>query len=210
MTDTPDNSNHKRAYDVTVEKIARVYAEATLNAAEAESVQDHLIDELRELVSGVLDRYPAVEKMFAAELISRDEKRAIIDRVFAGRMSKMALGLLQVLAQHHRLSILRQVVESACLLWEQRSGHTRVEVQFASEPEPALKQEIAQALRTTLGAKLVITTTVDPELIAGFVVRVGDKLYDASARTGFERARQAMIARAYEAIQSRPQEFMES
>ena len=64
-------------------------------------------------------------------------------------------------------------------------------------------------MKQSLGAEPVITTVINPDLIAGFVVRVGDRVYDASARTSFERARTAMVARAVEAIQSRPEQFME-
>jgi len=209
MPETPDNSAHKHAYDVTIEKIARVYAEAVLGAAEAKGSLDVLMDELAELVSGALDKNPKFEDLLATELISQDEKQEMLDRVFSGKLSETTLGLLHVLAQHNRLSILRDVIQSTISLWQQRCGHVAVEVQFACEPDQALRQEIAKALQTTLGADPQISTSVDPELLAGFVVRVGDKVYDASVRSGLERARQEMVARAYEAIQKRPEQFMQ-
>ncbi len=209
MPEAPNNSAHKRAFDVTVEKIARVYAEAVLGAAEAKGNPDDLMEELSELVSGVLDRNPQFESLLATELISQDEKQEMLGRVFAGKLSETALGLLHVLAQHDRLSILRDVVQTTFSLWQQRRGHVAVEVQFASEPDEALRQEIVKSLQLTLGADPQISTSVAPELLAGFVVRVGDKVYDASTRTSLEKARRNMIDRAYEAIQSRPRQFMQ-
>ena len=56
----------------------------------------------------------------------------------------------------------------------------------------------------------MVHTVIDPDLIAGFVVRVGDQVYDASARTSLEQARTAMIANAVKAIQSSPDQFVEN
>ena len=172
MTQAPDNSRQKQAIDVAVEQLARVYAKAALDAAGAKGTAKSLVEELSELASGVLDRYPRFEALFGTELISQEEKQAILERTFSGRMTDGTLGLLQVLARHHRLDILRDVIHSVQALWELRSGRIRVEVQFAVQPAPALRQEVAATLKNLLGAEPVLTATVDPDLIAGFVVRV--------------------------------------
>jgi F-type H+-transporting ATPase subunit delta len=208
MNETPEQGSLRQAHDVTVEKIARVYAEAVLGAAEKAGVSALLVDELDELVTGVLDRFPKMESLLATELVSEEQKRAIIDRVFSGRISKTTLGLLQILAQHGRLGILRSVAHMARHLWQARSGRVEIEVKYASAPEQALQLEVATALRSVLGGEPAITTTVDAELIAGFEVRVEDIVYDASARSRLERARQEMIERAHEAIQTRRGSFI--
>jgi F-type H+-transporting ATPase subunit delta len=71
----------------------------------------------------------------------------------------------------------------------------------------ALQSEVTTALRTSLAAEPVVSIYVDPSLIAGFVVKVGDTVYDGSIRTRFERARKAMIERAIADIESHPEKF---
>lgn len=208
MTKAAENTQQKQAIDVTVEQLARVYAKAALGAAEAKGTAKNLVEELSELASGVLDRYPRFEALFSTELISQEEKQAILDRTFSGRMTDSGLGLLQVLARHGRLAILRDVIRSVLALWEQQSGRVRVEVQFAVKPAEELQQEVADTLKSLLGAEPILTATVDPDLIAGFVVRVGDEVYDGSARNSLERVRQAMIDRAREAIGQQPDQFV--
>ena len=208
MTKAPENTQQKQTIDVEVEQLARVYAKAALNAAEAKGIAQSLVEELSELVSGVLDRYPRFEALFGTELISKEDKQAILERTFSGRMTDSALGLLQVLARHNRLDILRDVIHSVLALWEQQCGRIRVEVQFAVKPAAALRQEVAATLKDLLGAEPVLSATVDPDLIAGFVVRVGDKVYDGSVRSSLERARQAMMDRAREAIGQHPDQFL--
>ena len=197
-------------FDVDVEKLARVYAQAVLNAAGDAVDQAAVVDELQALVSEVLDRFPDFEQILASELISQDEKLEMIDRVFGGSLSATALSFLKVMGDHGRLGFLRQVVRSAQTVWAERNNRRNVRIELAQEAAPPLLQELVNKLQQSLGAEPVVTTVVNPDLIAGFVVRVGDRVYDASTRTSFERARSAMVARAIEAIQSRPEQFMEN
>jgi len=208
MTEDTENRRQKLVLDVTVERLARLYAKAALDAANAKGTAESLVQELGELATGVLDRYPRLEALFATELISKDEKQEILDRTFSGRMTDCSLGLLTVLARHNRLDILRNVIRSVLSLWDQRRNLVQVDVQFATEPDEALRQEVATALKGLLRAEPVLTTRVDPDLVAGFVVRVGDKVYDGSARTSLERARLSMIARARESMQDQPDQFI--
>lgn len=208
MTEDTENRRQKLVLDVTVERLARLYAKAALDAADAKGTAESLVQELGELATGVLDRYPRLEALFATELISKDEKQEILDRTFSGRMTDCSLGLLTVLARHNRLDILRNVIRSVLSLWDQRRNLVQVDVQFATEPDEALRQEVATALKGLLRAEPVLTTRVDPDLVAGFVVRVGDKVYDGSARTSLERARLSMIARARESMQDQPDQFI--
>ncbi|MEO2048221.1 MAG: ATP synthase F1 subunit delta [Pirellulales bacterium] len=209
MTKTPENSQQKQAFDVTVEKLARVYAKAALDAAEVKGTAEKMVEELSELATAVLDRFPQLETLLSTELISPDEKQKILERTFSGRVTVSSLGLLQVLARHDRLFILREVIQSVQSLWEQRSGRVRVEVQFAVEPDPSLQQEVVTALKALLQADPILTTTLNPDLVAGFVVRVGDMVYDGSARTSLERARKTMVARARESIHQQPGQFVQ-
>ena len=197
-------------FDVDVEQLARLYAQAALDAAGDQTAQEKLMDELRALVAEVLDQFPALEQIFSSALVSQEEKLRLLDRLFGSRLSATTLHVLKVMVQRDRLSILRQVVRSANKLWEKRSGRLPVELRLAQQTDESLQQEVVQALRDFLGAEPVVKTVIDPELIAGFVVRVGDKVYDASARTSFEKARQAMKARAIDAMQRRPGQFMEN
>ena len=208
MTKPPENSRKKQVVDVTVEQLARVYAKAAFDAAETKGTVESLVEELSELATGVLDRFPRLEAIFGTELISQDEKQAILDRIFSGRLTESSLGLLQVLTRHNRLDLLRDVIRSVQSLWDEHENRVRVEVQYAAEPDESLQQEVAETLMALLGAEPVITTTVDPELVAGFVVQVGDKVYDSSARSDLERIRQSMIARAFEALGQQPDQFV--
>ena len=207
-----EGSAREKVFDVKVERLARVYAQAALDAAG--DGQGEVIDELRSLVADVLNKFPGLDEIFDSALISMDEKLAMLDRLFArqpsGQLSVTTLNFLKVLTRHGRLSYLRDVVRSAEALWSDRNSRVQLELQLAHPLDGKLHEEVIASLRDTLGIDPIVTTRIDPDLIGGFVVRVGDKVYDASARTQLEKTRHAIIEQAVEHIQSRPELFKQT
>lgn len=194
-------------FDVDAERLARVYAEAGLDAAGGPDAQQTVVEEL-ESVADLLRGDPRLAQVFASELISKDEKIALLDRIFDGRLSASTLTMLKVMARHKRLTLIRDAAKVARKLWYERSGRVPVQLESANELGPALEQEILTAFAKVLGADPIVTHRVNPELIAGFVLRVGDRVYDGSVSTRLERMRQNMIHSADEAIQRSPERFV--
>ena len=85
---------------------------------------------------------------------------------------------------------------------------TDVEVRVAIAVGRRLRNEIQAQLRKVLGTEPVLSVKVDPSLIAGIVIRVGDRVYDGSVHNQLERIRAKMIERATEQIETRPESFV--
>ena len=198
---------HDAAVDVEREGLARLYAEAAMAAAGGRAEQDALMSEMEQLKSDVLDREPKLIELFSAGQISDDEKVALVDRIFAGRCSTGLLNTMKVMAKHGRLGIIRDVIAVARKLWETQGGRVPVDLETAAPMEPELEQEVLVALAKVLGADPIVYARVNPDLIAGFIVRVGDRVYDGSTRTRLEKMRGAMIERARNAIQTNLRQF---
>jgi F-type H+-transporting ATPase subunit delta len=177
---------------------------ATENAANADS----LVEELGSVVHDVLDRFPKLEQALNTSLVSEEQKEEMLNRIFGGKASKEVLNFLKVLARHGRLGIVRQASRIVNKLHAERRGMTDVEVRVAVPLDDAIRGEIQNQLRTTLGREPVLTVKVDPTLIAGIVIRVGDRVYDGSVQSQLERARARMIDRATEQIDTRPERFL--
>ena len=200
-------AKQETVFDVDSERLARVYAEAALDAAGDIAAQETMLGEFESVVEEVLKPEPRVEEMFASELISQDEKIGMLDRLFGGKLSPGTLNVLKVMARHKRLSLIRGVAKASRELWQKRAGRTPVDLETANPLDRALEQEILTAFAHVLGSDPIVAARVNPDLIAGFVIRIGDRVYDASVRTRLEQTRQAMIARAVEAIQRGPKQF---
>jgi F-type H+-transporting ATPase subunit delta len=194
-------------FDVDAERLARVYAEAGLDAAGGIAEQESLVEEL-ESVADVLKQDRRLAQIIASELISKDEKIAMLDRLFGAKLSTATLNLLKVMARHKRLGLIRDAAKVARKMWFDRSGRVPVQLETANELDAVLEQEILTAFARVLGSDPIVTQWVNPDLIGGFVLRVGDRVYDGSVRTRLEHMRQGMVNRAVEAIQRSPERFV--
>ena len=193
--------------DVGVEHVGDVYAQAFLGAAEKAGRIEALLEEFDSLLSDVLDRFPELERTLASRLVSHEQTAVILDRVFGGRASPVMLNFLKVVSRHERLDCLRAIHRRTHAQYERMRGLVRVKVATAETIPDALAGRIADQLHDVLGGVPVLEQIVDPELIGGMVVRVGDTVYDGSIATQLENVRQQMIDRSVHEIQSRRDRF---
>jgi F-type H+-transporting ATPase subunit delta len=206
MTESPEQDLHASA-DVGAQRVARVYAEALLNAATKKGQADEVLQEMTALVHELFRTEPQFEAFLASGAIGRERKAHTIRKLFAGRASEVFANFLLVLNAHERLDLLRVILAEARELHNQRTGRVRVLVDSAVPLPEDQRERLRQELRTTLRREPLLETRVDPGLLGGIVVRVGDWLYDASVRTQLETIRNQLIARSSYEIQTRRDRF---
>lgn len=199
---------HETVLDVRQEQLAKIYARAFVSAANAKGKGAELVEELDSLVTDVLDRFPEFDRALTGDALSEDDAIQLIERVFKGRASDEVVNLLKIMAHHRRLSALRMVAHTVHQLYGESLGRRTVTVTTATELSAELQQELAAALKAKLGIEAEFVIKVDPDLIAGMIVQVGDTIFDGSVRTALERTRQQMVERAIDAIESRPEKFL--
>lgn len=202
------NLKHETVMDVTEEQVARVYAQAFLGVISTSANAVALVEELASVVVDVLDRFPKLEQALNSSLVAQEQKEQLLGRIFGGKASAEVLNFLKVLSRHGRLGIVRQASRLATKLHATMRGMTDIEIRVASPLDDTLRSEIQTHLRKVLGTEPVLNVKIDPSLIAGIVIRVGDRVYDGSVHNQFERARAAIIDRATEQIETRPESFM--
>jgi len=197
----------EREIDITVERIADVYAEAFLGAAKNADCVDDMLESFDSLVSDVLDRFPELEKILASALISTEEKEGILDRVLRAESSPMFLNFLKVLSRHGRLDCLRAIHRQTHDLYDEMMGRVNVELVTPVPIDDALADRVVDSIKAIIGGVPVVSRSVDPELIGGAVLKVGDMVYDGSVVTQLQNVRKQMINRSVNEIQSRRDRF---
>jgi len=195
------------APDVDRERVGEIYARAMLGAAENAGQTKAVLDELDAIVSEVFAQHPKLEAVLGSLLVSHEEKSAMLDKVFAGRVSPLLLSFLKVVSRHGRLDCLRAIRRQAEKLHELMQGSVRVHMTTAAPIDAAQLDKIAAALGAALGQRPILETAVDPALIGGAVLRVGDTVHDGSVANQLQSIRQQMIERSVHEIQSRRDRF---
>ncbi|HEX4148739.1 MAG TPA: ATP synthase F1 subunit delta [Pirellulales bacterium] len=196
-----DASSLESYADIGAAGVALTYARALLGATEAAHQTEAVLGELDSIVADVLDPLPQLDAVLSSGLVAADEKSRLMERAFKGRASDLLLNFLNVVAQHGRLAILRQIRSQARRLYGQMQGRVRVEVRTAAPLDEQLSGRIAEQLRQLLGAQPQLEQVVDPRLIGGLVLRVGDTVLDGSVATRLAGVREQMINRSVHEIQ---------
>jgi F-type H+-transporting ATPase subunit delta len=192
------------------QQLGGLYAKALLGASETAGTTEALLAEFDSLVHDVLDKLPAFESVLRSGLVSHEDKVKLIDKSLGGKASPLLLNFLKVLSSHGRLHALRSIHRAARALYDQMRGRKRVKVSTAAPLDGALEQRLRQSLRGMLGGEPVLEHVVDPSLIGGIVLRVGDTVYDGSVSAQLEQVRTQMINRSVHEIQSRRDRFRNS
>jgi F-type H+-transporting ATPase subunit delta len=193
--------------DVGVQHVGAVYGEAFLGAAEKAGQTDTLLAEFDSLLADVLDRFPGLEQLLASGLVSHDEKAEILDRTLGAQASPLLLDFLKVVSHHGRLDCLRAIHQQVHELYERMRGQVSVQISTAIPLSGDTAGRIAQNLKNVLDGQPIVEEVVDPDLIGGVVVRVGDTVFDGSVATQLESVRQRMIERSAHEIQTRRDRF---
>jgi F-type H+-transporting ATPase subunit delta len=200
-TATTPNTAPKHV-DIASDRVAKIYAQAVVEAADAAGCRREVLAELGTLARGVLPQVPEAAAVFASPKVPAEEKARIIDRLTAGRMTATTVNALHVLARHGRLGLLNAVVEAAERLADERDGRKQATFTTAMPLDSAEQARIVAETEKALSASLTPAFIVDPTIIGGLVVRVGDTIYDQSVATGLARIGGRIQQRNIHAIQN--------
>ena len=193
--------------DVGSQRIGKVYAEALLDAAEKTNQASEILGEFDALVVDLFRRDPQVEQFFAASAIGRDRKQEILEKTFVGRASDLFVKFLFVLNRHDRLDLIRAVHAAYRELFDERAGRIRVQVKSAVPLAADQAEVLRQEIRAKFAKEPVLDARVDPDLIAGMVVQVGDWRLDSSVQSRLRNIHDQLVERSSHEIQSRRDRF---
>jgi F-type H+-transporting ATPase subunit delta len=206
---SPAKKPRSASIDVGAQKVGTIYAKALLGAAEAQGKADAIVEELKGFV-GVLESFPKLNDVLGSALVSHEEKGALLDRVFGQRLSPLLLDSLKVISRHGRLDIVPAISLEVRKLYDEMRGNVRVQVSTAAPLGDAAEKKLAASLKDLLKAQPLLEAAVEPELIGGIVLRVGDTVYDGSVARQLHQVREQMITRSVHEIQSRRDSFRHS
>ena len=187
--------------DPSAKAVARVYAQAYLDAAQSSGVE-HPLEDLTSFHDDVLQPNPEFARLLTSEVTSRDEKIGLINRVVQPRASEFFTNYLRVLARHERLDLLPLILSEAWTEQESREGKRRVQI---ISPQPLSDEQLGKIrdrLTSSLPYEPVLLTETDESLIGGMVLRVGDTVFDGSLRARLKDLRHRLRERYLHEIQS--------
>ena len=207
MAETQANSS---TVDTGQQYLAAVYARALLGATEKADNTESVLEELEAVLSEVFERLPTLENALASPRVGQDEKLRLLDVAFGTRISQSLMYFLKVVASRGRLNCLRAIARAARHLLNEIRGRVEVTLTTAEPIGDELTQLATERLGASLGRQIDLSTAVNPDLIGGAIVRVGDTIYDGSVLNRLEQLRKAAFNQSAQQIRNELERFTTS
>jgi F-type H+-transporting ATPase subunit delta len=181
--------------------IASVYSKAMLDLAEQQGEADSLLEELEGLVE-YLGRNPELEQFLASPLVEDEDRGKVLEKAFRGKTSDLLLDSLQVVNRKGRLSLLRAIVEGYLAEHRKLRGMVEARVRTAVPLSEALRTRVRESVARHTGRQPILLEKVDPALIGGIIIEVGDEKIDGSVSHKLSELGKALELRASQEIVS--------
>jgi F-type H+-transporting ATPase subunit delta len=173
--------------------IARNYAEALFTLGE-KSGRTQLYGELLEAVAEGVAAAPTVQAVLMSPRVTKAEKA----RLFAAALEeapKEFVLFVQGVVRRGRQGLLREMAREYNALQDLKLNRTRAAVTVARPADEALRKRIAARLSAVMGKEVLAHFTVDPGILGGAIIRVGDRVFDGSVRRRMTMLRRALLTR---------------
>jgi F-type H+-transporting ATPase subunit delta len=196
-------------FDSDQQQLGDVYARALLAFGADVGNVDQLVDELGEVVDAI-NGVAGLRGALESPRIDSGSKVDLLDKAFSGKVEKGLLHFLKVVGGKGRFDCLGAISASAKTLRDEMSGRLQAVVTSASPMDGEVVERITDELSKTLGKDVNLQVLVDPKILGGIVVRVGDTVYDGSVVNQLAQIRSRAVKHASDAIRGKLDRFTTS
>jgi len=176
-----------------MEELAQVYAHALFEVADEHGVTDDVREQLGQFADELSENRDLQVFLFSPYFSSQEKKDGI--RRIVVEADGRFLNFLELLAERHRMPALFRTRRAYDALWREQNKLLPVTVTSAFELDEALVKGIGERIEEQTGKKVELTSRVDPDVLGGLVLQVGNMVLDASIRSRLERLRK-QVAKA--------------
>jgi ATP synthase F1 delta subunit len=170
-----------------MEEVAEVYARALFEVAVDQDKLDEIHEQLGQFADA-LDQNRDLATFFFSPYFSSEEKKDALARAVDGAEPAF-MNFLQALVERHRMPVIFRIRTRFEQLWEEERKLLPVQITSAITLDQAMVRGIGDQIGEQVGRTVELSSSVDPELIGGVVLRVGNVVLDASIRNRLEQLR---------------------
>ena len=170
-----------------MEELAQVYARSRFEVALEQAKLDVLREQLAQFADA-LDQDRELAVFFFSPYFSTTEKQEGLDRVLDGA-DEALVNFLKLLIENHRMPVIFRIRARYEALWEEEHRMLPVEVTSAIALDPDTTEALGRSIGERAGRRVKLAARVDPDILGGIVLRVGNSILDASIRNRLEQLR---------------------
>ena len=176
-----------------MEEIAQVYSRALFEVAKDQGKLDDVREQLGEFADAVSERRD-LQVFFFSPYFSTEEKKEGLRKAVEGA-DETVLNTLELLIDKHRMPAIFRIRRQYDQLWEEENRLLPVELTSAIELDEGTVKQVGEAIGQQTDRRIDLKSRVDPDILGGIVLRVGNSILDASIRSRLDQLRK-QVARA--------------
>jgi len=177
-----------------MEEIAQVYSRSLFEVAQEHGKLDRIKDEL-DAFADALAQNRELSVFFFSPYFSTQEKEDGLRRTVVDADPTL-VNFLQVLIENHRLPVIHRIRRQFDVLWDHENKRLPVEVTSAVALERSVIEALEARIREQTGQTVELASIVNPDILGGIVLRVGNSILDASVRHRLEQLRKEVAKAA--------------
>ncbi len=176
-----------------MEEIAPVYARSLFEAAQDAGQLEEVRAELGEFADA-LDGDRGMQTFFFSPYFTTQDKKEGLGKALTDA-NDLVSNFIELLIENHRMPVLFRIRRELDVLWDKENQLLPVQITSAVELDSKTVEQIGDRIGEQTGQTVELTTAIDPEILGGLVVRVGNTVLDGSVRRRLENLRKE-VARA--------------
>ena len=177
-----------------MEEIARVYATALFQAAKDRGKLDAIRDQLHQFVDAVNENRD-LRLFFFSPYFTSTEKKEALEKAITGAEPEL-INFLELLLEKHRMPVIFRIRRQYDAFWAKENKRLGVTVTSALELDPDVVERIGKEIKRQTGNTVELESRVDPEILGGLVLQVGNMVLDTSIRNRLEKLRKSVASAA--------------
>jgi F-type H+-transporting ATPase subunit delta len=178
-------------------KVGSRYAKAFLGLVAEKGKLDVAIKDM-ELVHQTISENRELAVLLKSPVVNTDKKISILSDIYKKHVSDVTMLYLELIAKNRREGVLAEIAESFIAQYKEMKGITTAVVTSAAVLSDAAKKRIEELVQKEVGGTVELSLEINPELIGGFVLRIGDKQLDTSILNKINALKQEFGANFYE------------
>jgi F-type H+-transporting ATPase subunit delta len=176
-----------------MEEIATVYARSLFEVAQERDTLDAVREQIGQYADALQESHD-LQVFFFSPYFSTEEKKEQLGNLLDGA-DEAVTNFLELLVEKHRMPAIFRIRRELDSLWADANQLLPVTITSAVELDSSTVEGIGKAIGDQTGRKVELTTNVDPDVLGGIVLRVGNSILDASIRNRLEQLRR-QVAKA--------------
>ena len=173
-------------------EITRVYAKSLVDVGQEKGILDQLNEEIK-YISQLIDEDEELGHFLISPSISRSSKTEFIRKVFSNHLSEYTINLLNVLIENDRQSYISDIAQNMGVLIDEINNRQTVTLISALEIDNKLKDKLKTGLSDMLKQDIRFRDEIDPDILGGIVIKIGDKVIDGSLLKDLNNIKKSLL-----------------